>query len=151
MNYRLNSLKIADRRPVLVKDWQVNTMLPSKVSVTAGGKRKGNVKVALNSNQVKSAQAGVHADGGGQSDKSIRWILCEWAFIEKYRPTRFAFAESDPSRWAQRGTAASCGRSQRSNIAKPLAQYHERNIMSATWRSTAGSTRPVVGSVIADR
>jgi hypothetical protein len=74
-------------------------MLPSKVSVTAGGKRKGNVKVALNSNQVKSAQAGVHADGGGQSDKSIRWILCEWAFIEKYRPTPFAFAESNPSRW----------------------------------------------------
>jgi integrase len=33
--------------------------------VTVGGKRKGNVKVALNSNQVKSLQAGVHADGGG--------------------------------------------------------------------------------------
>ena len=30
-----------------------------------GGKRNGNVKVAFNSNQVKSLQAGVHADGGG--------------------------------------------------------------------------------------
>jgi hypothetical protein len=36
-----------------------------EVSVTASGKRNGNVKVALNSNQVKSLQAGVHADGGG--------------------------------------------------------------------------------------
>src|SRR5437763_11130815 len=34
-------------------------------SVTVSRKRKGNVKVALNSNQVKSLQAGVHADGGG--------------------------------------------------------------------------------------
>src|SRR5256714_12297427 len=34
-------------------------------SVTVSGKRKGNVKVALNSNQVKSLQPGVHADGGG--------------------------------------------------------------------------------------
>jgi hypothetical protein len=47
--------------------------------VTVPGKRKGNVKVALNSNQVKSLQAGVHADGGG----FIWW--CEsggrvWAF-----------------------------------------------------------------------
>jgi len=33
--------------------------------VTVSGKRKGNVKVALNSNQVKSLQAGVNADGGG--------------------------------------------------------------------------------------
>ena len=33
--------------------------------MTVGGNRKGNVKVALNSNQVKSLQAGVHADGGG--------------------------------------------------------------------------------------
>ena len=33
--------------------------------MTVSGKRKGNVKVALNSNQVKSLQAGVHADGGG--------------------------------------------------------------------------------------
>jgi integrase len=33
--------------------------------VTVSGKRNGNVKVALNSNQVKSLQAGVHADGGG--------------------------------------------------------------------------------------
>jgi hypothetical protein len=33
--------------------------------VTASGKRNENVKVALNSNQVKSLQAGVHADGGG--------------------------------------------------------------------------------------
>jgi hypothetical protein len=33
--------------------------------VTVSGKRKGNVKVALNSNQVKSLQPGVHADGGG--------------------------------------------------------------------------------------
>jgi len=39
--------------------------LTSEASVTVGGKRKGNVKVALNSNQVKSLQAGVHADGGG--------------------------------------------------------------------------------------
>jgi hypothetical protein len=37
----------------------------SEASATAGGKRNGNVKVALNSNQVKSPQAGVHADGGG--------------------------------------------------------------------------------------
>jgi hypothetical protein len=37
----------------------------SEASVTVGGKRNGNVKVALNSNQVKSLQAGVHADGGG--------------------------------------------------------------------------------------
>src|SRR5437870_3550238 len=36
-----------------------------RASVTVSGKRKGNVKVALNSNQVKSLQAGVHADGGG--------------------------------------------------------------------------------------
>ena len=33
--------------------------------MTVSGKRKGNVKVALNSNQVKSLQPGVHADGGG--------------------------------------------------------------------------------------
>ena len=33
--------------------------------MTVSGKWKGNVKVALNSNQVKSLQAGVHADGGG--------------------------------------------------------------------------------------
>jgi integrase len=33
--------------------------------VTASGKRNGNLKVALNSNQVKSLQAGVHADSGG--------------------------------------------------------------------------------------
>jgi integrase len=33
--------------------------------VTVSGKRKGNVKATLNSNQVKSLQAGVHADGGG--------------------------------------------------------------------------------------
>ena len=33
--------------------------------MTVAGKRKGNVKVALNSNQVKSLQAGVYADGGG--------------------------------------------------------------------------------------
>jgi hypothetical protein len=39
--------------------------LTSEASVTVGGNRKGNVKVALNSNQVKSLQAGVHADGGG--------------------------------------------------------------------------------------
>ena len=32
--------------------------------MTVSRKRKGNVKVALNSNQVKSLQAGVHADGG---------------------------------------------------------------------------------------
>ena len=38
--------------------------LTSEASVTVAGKRKGNVKVALNSNQVKSLQAGVHADGG---------------------------------------------------------------------------------------
>ncbi|WP_083219017.1 tyrosine-type recombinase/integrase [Bradyrhizobium icense] len=37
----------------------------SEASVTVAGKRKGNVKVALNSNQVKSLQAGVHADAGG--------------------------------------------------------------------------------------
>jgi integrase len=37
----------------------------SEASVTVSGKRNGNVKVALNSNQVKSLQAGVHADGGG--------------------------------------------------------------------------------------
>jgi len=39
--------------------------LTSKASVTVAGKRKGNVKVAFNSNQVKSLQAGVHADGEG--------------------------------------------------------------------------------------
>jgi hypothetical protein len=39
--------------------------LPSKTSVTVGGNRKGNVKVPLNSNQVKSLQAGVHVDGRG--------------------------------------------------------------------------------------
>ncbi|MEH2492963.1 tyrosine-type recombinase/integrase [Bradyrhizobium sp. AZCC 2230] len=39
--------------------------MTSKASVTVAGKRKGNVKVALNSNQVKSLQAGVHADNGG--------------------------------------------------------------------------------------
>ena len=33
--------------------------------MTVSGNRNGNVKVALNSNQVKSLQAGVHADGGG--------------------------------------------------------------------------------------
>ena len=33
--------------------------------MTVAGKRKGNVKVAFNSNQVKSLQAGVHADGEG--------------------------------------------------------------------------------------
>ena len=33
--------------------------------MTVSGKRNENVKVALNSNQVKSLQAGVHADGGG--------------------------------------------------------------------------------------
>ena len=32
--------------------------------MTVGGKR-GKVKVALNSNQVKSLQAGVYSDGGG--------------------------------------------------------------------------------------
>src|SRR5260370_8281598 len=37
----------------------------SEASVTVSGKRNGKVKVALNSNQVKSLQAGVHADGGG--------------------------------------------------------------------------------------
>jgi hypothetical protein len=37
----------------------------SEASVTVSGTRNGNVKVALNSNQVKSLQAGVHADGGG--------------------------------------------------------------------------------------
>jgi hypothetical protein len=37
----------------------------SEASATVSGKRNGNVKVALNSNQVKSLQAGVHADGGG--------------------------------------------------------------------------------------
>jgi hypothetical protein len=37
----------------------------SETSATVIGKRNGNVKVALNSNQVKSLQAGVHADGGG--------------------------------------------------------------------------------------
>jgi hypothetical protein len=36
-----------------------------RASVTVTGKQKGKVKVALNSNQVKSLQAGVHADGGG--------------------------------------------------------------------------------------
>jgi hypothetical protein len=39
--------------------------IKGEASVTVGGKRNGNVKVALNSNQVKSLQAGVHADGGG--------------------------------------------------------------------------------------
>ena len=37
----------------------------SEGSATVSGKRNGNVKVALNSNQVKSLQAGIHADGGG--------------------------------------------------------------------------------------
>jgi hypothetical protein len=37
----------------------------SEASVTVSGTRNGNVKVPLNSNQVKSLQAGVHADGGG--------------------------------------------------------------------------------------
>jgi hypothetical protein len=35
-----------------------------RACVTASGKRKGNVKVALNPNQVKSLQGDVHADGG---------------------------------------------------------------------------------------
>ena len=39
--------------------------MTSKASVTVGGMRRGNVKVTLNSNQVKSLQAGVHADTGG--------------------------------------------------------------------------------------
>jgi hypothetical protein len=34
-------------------------------SVTINGKLKEDVKVALNSNQVKSLQAGTYADGGG--------------------------------------------------------------------------------------
>ncbi len=33
--------------------------------MTINGKLKEDVKVALNSNQVKSLQAGAHADGGG--------------------------------------------------------------------------------------
>jgi integrase len=37
----------------------------SEVSVTVNGKLAGERKVPLNSNQVKSLQAGVHADGGG--------------------------------------------------------------------------------------
>jgi hypothetical protein len=43
----------------------VQLTVASEASVTVSGKRKGNVKVALHSNQVKSPQAGVHADGGG--------------------------------------------------------------------------------------
>src|SRR5260370_34709966 len=35
------------------------------MSVTVNGKLAGERKVPLNSNQVKSLQAGVHADGGG--------------------------------------------------------------------------------------
>jgi hypothetical protein len=47
-------------------------------TVTVSGKHNRNVKVALNSNQVKSLQPGVHADGGGLYLVGARAVIgCE--------------------------------------------------------------------------